>query len=229
MSAVTIVDWFSGMDTEVWSWSTLLESSLTSCWLWLSSDRSSEYSSSSLQKKRATHHWVKLQSATIGGGCAESPWKIYFVRNKQECSKANSFLFQAAGTRVPFNPHRWLYLRWCSVQNFRISCASVFSHSYVLNEIDTAVHEKCVSSKISWKGQSSLSFLKLRGNKEHSILTSRLQLNKTMKNMINCKLHTLIWRVPVKPFFLELDRERWVEATEKSHVKLDSGWADWHF
>lgn len=53
MSAVTMVDWFSGMETEVWSWSMLRESSLTSCWLWLSSDRSSEYSSSSLRKKES--------------------------------------------------------------------------------------------------------------------------------------------------------------------------------
>lgn len=53
MSAVTMVDWFSGMETEVWSWSMLRESSLTSCWLWLSSDRSSEYSSSSLRTKKS--------------------------------------------------------------------------------------------------------------------------------------------------------------------------------
>lgn len=48
-----MVDWFSGIETEVWSWSMLRESSLTSCWLWLSSDRSSEYSSSSLRKKES--------------------------------------------------------------------------------------------------------------------------------------------------------------------------------
>lgn len=53
MSAVTMVDWFSGTETELWSM--LRESSLTSCWLWLRSDRNSEYSSSSLGE------WAKAE------------------------------------------------------------------------------------------------------------------------------------------------------------------------
>lgn len=47
MSAVTRVDWFSGSEMDACSWS---GSSLASCWLWLSSERSSENSSSSLQE-----------------------------------------------------------------------------------------------------------------------------------------------------------------------------------
>ncbi len=59
MSAVTSVDWFSGSEMDAWSgsWSTLRSSSLTSCWLWLRSERSSENSSSSLRNTHTHTSW----------------------------------------------------------------------------------------------------------------------------------------------------------------------------
>lgn len=56
MSAVTKVDWFSGSEMDACSGSA---SSLTSSWLWLSSERSSEYSSSSLPRGERSPSEVK--------------------------------------------------------------------------------------------------------------------------------------------------------------------------
>lgn len=95
-----MVDWFSGMETEVWSWSTLRESSLTSCWLWLSSDRSSEYSSSSLRKKGSQLPLKEMED--------KSPENLSFKdKERTFTKKTGRSLLQATWSRIPFRQNRW--------------------------------------------------------------------------------------------------------------------------
>lgn len=103
ISAVTIVDWFSGMEREVWSWSMLRESSLTSCWLWLSSDRSSEYSSSSLRKKDS-------QPALAQN--ARQSLEIMFFEDETEIfrRKTGRCFNPLTEARVPLGLNRWSHL-----------------------------------------------------------------------------------------------------------------------
>ncbi len=81
MSAVTSVDWFSGSEMDAWSgsWSTLRSSSLTSCWLWLRSERSSENSSSSLRNTHTHTHTRhdEWEESSQRVRCSVDPTPIY--------------------------------------------------------------------------------------------------------------------------------------------------------
>lgn len=119
---------------------------------------------------------AKKESATNERGCTVSPWKIYFVRKKQDIPKENNVLIQVAGTGNPFRPHRWSYLKWYSMWNFNVSCTSTVmcTHSYVQQDLCISLWET-FHFKDFLKMLELFIFLKLWGNKEQCLLTLRLQ------------------------------------------------------